>query len=89
MQKIYAGSRACRDHSGREYRFDYYILIEEIHAGGLCCEHYGVLVRDGSGNRSAVPGITPCRSRLEGLLALLMDNVVTPIDLPDVIQDWL
>lgn len=62
----------------------YYLLTEESAAGAL----YGVQA-ELNGERTAVPGITMSRHRVQNLLDGLIQGQVTPVALRDVVDDWL
>ena len=90
MREIFAGSRTEKDETGTQLRFDYYILIGEMDVGRFFCESYGVKVAQrGTDRECAVPDVTTSVARIDSLMELLMENGVTPINLPEVLQDWL
>lgn len=71
-------------------RYDYSILIEVVDTGNFVCESYGACVTSrSSGARVAIPNITVSPSRIDELMRLLVRNQVGPVQLRDVIDDWL
>lgn len=90
MREIFAGSRTEKDEKGIQLRFDYYILVGEMDVGRFFCESYGVKVTQrGTPSLCAIPDVTTSAARIDSLMELLMKNGVTPISLPEVVQDWL
>lgn len=90
MRELYVGSRTAEDTGGRQYRFHYYVLIGEISTGQFFCESYGVKITQAdTDNQCAVPGITTSAARIDGLMERLLANCATPVNLPDVVADWL
>lgn len=90
MREIFAGSRTEKDETGLQFCFDYYILVGEMDVGQFFCESYGVKVsQQGTEDQCSVPNVTTSAARIDSLMELLMESGVTPISLPEVIQDWL
>lgn len=90
MRELYVGSRTAADGSGEDLRFDYYVLIGEMDTGTFFCESYGVaVVQAGTDFACRVPNITVSVPRIDRLVALLLEHTVTPVNLPEVVQDWL
>ena len=71
--------------------YDYAILVDEMQvAEGFFCESYGgKATPKGGGEPAQVANITVSTSRIDGLMELLVRNQVTPLNLRDVIDDWL
>lgn len=89
-QELYLGSRTVEDELGRLRRFDYYLLVGEVATGQFFCESYGVKVlQEDTDNQCAIPNITTSAARIDSLVELLMVYCVTPLNLPDVVADWL
>lgn len=89
-QELYLGSRTAEDELGNQHSFDYFLLVGEIAAGPFFCESYGVKVaQQGTGSQCAVPNITTSAMRIDRLAELLMVSCVTPVNLPEVVADWL
>lgn len=89
-QELFLGSRTAADEFGRQCRFDYYLLVGEITAGQLSCESYGVKVtQEDSDSQCAIPNITTSAARIDALADMLLVYCVTPLNLPDVVADWL
>ncbi|SMC47771.1 DUF6514 family protein [Papillibacter cinnamivorans] len=92
MRELLFTSKEAEAEGGIKYRFDYYMLIEEISGGNdLLCENYGVKIAspDQDGDVLAIGNITMSVRGIETLLKLLSDNFVTPVSLPYVVEDWL
>ncbi len=75
-------------------RTEYYLLIEEIQVGDtLLCENYGIrlclLHGDHPEESVAVSCVSPDSKKITKLMDLLIRNLVTPITLADVLEDWL
>lgn len=89
-QELFLGSRTAADELGHQHRFDYYLLVGEITAGQLSCESYGVKVtQEDTESQCAIPNITTSAARIDALTNLLLVYCVTPVNLPDVVADWL
>lgn len=80
MRRHFAGAARCGG-----LPVHYFLLVHERRAGRRM---YGVLV-EGGGNRELIPSVTPSRSRVRALLALLIQGRVTPATARDVVEDWL
>ena len=78
-----------RDEAGGLRRVHYYLQVETVESGGLCCENYGVRVSEETGESAAVPNITTSALRIDELISLLVEHKVGPTALPDVVADWL
>ena len=82
-------ARQCSDDSGKVRRFQYFLTVEEAQIQNLCLENYGVRIAEEGGDDCTVSGLTTSASRIDELMALLVDNLVGPAGLRDVIADWL
>ena len=82
-------ARQCSDDSGRSHRFQYFLTVEETQVQNLCLENYGVRIAEEGGQDCALSGLTTSASRIDELLTLLVDNLVGPAGLRDVVEDWL
>ncbi len=92
MRELLFTCKEAEAEGGQRYRFDYYMLIEEISGGNdLLCENYGVKIAspEKDGDVLAVRNITMSVKGIERLLRLLSDHFVTPVSLPYVVEDWL
>ncbi len=89
-QELYLGSRSVEDELGCRRRFDYYLLVGEVATGQFFCESYGVKVaQEGTDNQCAIPNLTTSAARIDSLVELLQVDCVTPVNLPEVVADWL
>ena len=89
MQEIKVSTRECADQQGRLRRFEYFLLVEEVCVGGFTMENYGVKIKEAGGGSAEIRALTPSQSRIEVFLKLLSDNLVTPVSLGEVTEDWL
>ena len=89
MRELLVDSCGTEEEDSSDY--EYYILIDQMEvSGGFACESYGVKVvcrRDG--DLEEIPNITTSISRIDELMDLLVRNLVTPVTLRDVVEDWL
>lgn len=89
-QELYLGSRAVEDEQGRRHRFHYYLLVGEIETDHFFCESYGVKVtQEEDDSQCAIPNLTTSAARIDSLVERLMVCCVTPVNLPEVVADWL
>lgn len=89
MMETAISSRTCTDETGESHTFHYYLLSQEILADHFSCDDYGVKIVGSDGTSVSIPGITPNYARIMELLDLLTEHVVTPTNLPEIIEDWL
>lgn len=87
--KIKITTRTCTDETGRSHLFHYFLLAQPVDTGGLCCENYGVCIEDEQNNTVSIPSITTSATRIDQLITLLVEHLVGPAGLEDVIADWL
>lgn len=92
MRELLYSEKEAESEGGERFRFNYYLLTEEISGGkDLLFENYGVKIASPEKEDEAlvVKNITMSVRGIERLLKLLSDNFVTPVSLPDVLEDWL
>ena len=82
-------ARQCTDDQGRLRQFHYYLTVDLEETSRFCLENYGVRITEEGGDASALPALTTSASRIDELLTLLVDNLVGPAGLADVVADWL
>ena len=82
------GTRTCLDEQDKQHTFRYWLITQQIPIGRFAFEDYGVTVEEEGGERVCLRSITHSRPRIEALLALLLEHAVTPLNLPDVVEDW-
>lgn len=82
-------SRTATDEQGICRKYHYSLLVDHITAGNFTCEDYGVQIQEENGDCARIPGITTSAVRIDELLSLLADNLVSPSSLSDVVADWL
>lgn len=88
MQDTLIGTSTCPDEQGTFHTFHYSLLTRQLPAGAFLFEEYGVQVAEDGGSCVRMPSITHSRSRIDTLLALLVEHAVSPIGLYDVVEDW-
>ena len=69
----------------RELCVDYYLLSEDVESIG---ERYGIQVTC-KDEAETIFGITISQIRILSLLRRLMDGLVTPSTVRDVVEDWI
>ena len=89
MRDLFLERLTLVDSEGRLRAYDYYITVDEVNAGCLVCECYGIRIEEEGGLQAAARGITSSLSRIYELTASVLTGKVTPISLADVISDWL
>ena len=89
MRELFLQTLTLPDESGREHRYDYSILIDEMDVGPFSCESYGVRVAERGGAEASAPHVTCSAARIDELSELLLKNGVTPTTFHDVLADWL
>ena len=87
--KIKITSRSWTDEDGTSHSFQYYLLVQCIDTGQLCFEDYGVCIEDELHRITCIPSITTSAAHIDQLITLLVDHLVGPAGLEDVIADWL
>lgn len=90
MRELAVAKKQACDEQGRVHDYEYSILVGEMTvASGICCESYGVKVRECDGESEEITNLTVSASRIDELVDLLVRNVVTPCTLRNVVEDWL
>ena len=89
MRELFLQTLTLPDESGRERRYDYSILIDEMDVGPYSCESYGIRVAERGGAEASAPHVTTSAARIDELSELLLKNGVTPTTFHDVLTDWL
>ena len=82
-------SRTVTDEMGKQRRYHYSVLVDQIESGNFACEDYGVRIQEEGGDCAAVASITTSAMRIDELMTLLVENRVGPTTLGDVVADWL
>lgn len=73
-----------------ERRWRYGLLVEDIEVDGFHCESYGVAVTDTlTGECARRRHVTVSAMDALALVNTLARNMVTPVSLEDVVEDWL
>ena len=88
MHETMIGTRICSDELGFPHTFCYWLITQHIPAGHFTLENYGVKVEEEGGESACFYSITYSRTRIDTLLALLMEHAVTPVNLFEVMEDW-
>lgn len=90
MRELFVETRTVEGEDGVVHRFDYYVVVGEMAAGGrFNCESYGIKVREQGGDTAVIPNLTVSIARIDGLMELLTRNTVGPAGARDVVDDWL
>ena len=88
MESIIA-AQTLTDEQGRQHNFEYHCIISKAVYEETEVTEYGVRIIQNGGESICIPSITSDRVRFEELTNLLIRNGVTPVSLPDVLEDWL
>ncbi len=88
MQETYIDTRSCLDEEGLLHTFRYFLLTRQIPAGRFLFQEYGVMVEETGADCARICHVTHSHPKIQELLALLVGHAVTPVDLPDVVEDW-
>lgn len=88
MMETLAGTQVISDEQGTSHTLHYLLVSRQIPAGHFFFEEYGVKIEDVGHDSACVYPITHSRSRIEDLLSTLIRHAVTPVTLPDVVEDW-
>ncbi len=89
MRELFLKTLELTDQAGKQRRYEYSILIDEMDVGPFACESYGIKVAEKGGEAISIPNLTCSVARIDELSELLLRNGVTPITVSDVVQDWL
>ena len=91
MRELYIGREEAEGEEGNKYRFDYYILIDQVTVeGDFFCESYGIKILSPDTREAAeIPNITVSISRIDDLAERMLRNGVSPVTARDVVEDWL
>lgn len=88
--RILDWSRLAERPAVEERRWRYGLLVEDIEVEGFHCESYGFLVADDrTGEESRCRHVTVNAAQAVTLLERLIHCGVSPVHLPDVVEDWL
>lgn len=73
-----------------ERRWRYGLLVEDIEVDGFHCESYGVAVTDTlTGESERRRHVTVNAKEALELVSTLARGAVSPVNLPEVVEDWL
>ncbi len=81
--------RQFTDDRGRPRRFRYFLLIGQAGTPPFLCESYGVRIQEEGGDSAEVCDLTTDPTAMDRLMTLLVDGLVGPAGLPDVVEDWV
>lgn len=82
-------TRCCRDQQDNPRLFHYYLTANLEEHPRFVCENYGVRIVEDGVDAVEIPSITNSAARIDQLLTLLVDNMVGPAGVRDVVSDWL
>jgi len=80
--------RTFQDESGKTRRFRYWLLTEQAGSPPFCCESYGVRVLEEDGECASFPSLTTDPAAIDKLMTLLVDGLVGPASLGDIVEDF-
>lgn len=90
MRELFVETRTAAGEDGIVHRFDYYVVVGEMEAGGrFSCESYGVKIQEQGGDGVVIPNLTVSVPRIDALMELLLRNTVGPASAREVVDDWL
>lgn len=89
MMETIIASQTLTDEEGNQHSFEYCCITRKTMYDETEVTEYGIGITQDRGESIRIPGITSDRTRFEELANLLIRNGVTPISLPDVLEDWL
>ncbi len=89
MRRVPIATRTVADEQGRERLFRYDLIIDTEETCHFTCENYGVGVLEPGGEDAVIPAITPRAERIDELLTMLVEHLVSPTTVRDVVADWL
>ena len=81
MQETLVAVRVVERGAGKGDRFSYY-RMKDSHG-------YGVCVKNQKDAVAIASGVTEKRGRIDALLNWLIQGLVSPIQMQDVVDDWL
>ena len=82
-------TRHCADQTGNQRCFHYFLTVDQGETQHFFCENYGIRISEEDGGDTVVPCITTSAKRIDELMTLLVDNLVGPAGLGDIVADWL
>ena len=82
-------ARRFMDEFGTCRQFHYYVTVDYEESPHFFCENYGVHIMEDSGGEATIRSITPSSTRIDELITLLVEHLVGPTTLADVVADWL
>lgn len=80
MEKVLTGICVWKEEPIRYY------MIRHL-AGGIT-DAYGILV-EFKEERAVIEHISPVRKKVQDLLECMRKGMVTPVSVPDIVEDWL
>lgn len=88
--RILDWSTLTRSPSLAEHRCRYGLLVEDVESEGFHCESYGFLVADDhTGEKNLCRHVTVNAAQAVELLENLARYHASPVNLQDVVEDWL
>lgn len=89
MMELPIATRTVEDETGLSRIYHYSLVVDQVESGRFICEDYGVSITEDSGDCQTIPSITTSALRIDELITLLVENLVSPTSLPDIVADWL
>ena len=87
MRRFIAGTATCFDEQGNEHSFRYFLLAGKASAERSHNRLYGIRIEKPGGESAQIAELTASRAFALELLNFLMEQAVTPINLPEVLAD--
>jgi len=82
-------ARRFMDEFGKYRQFHYYVTVDYEQSPHFFCENYGVHIMEDCGGEASVRRITTSSTRIDELITMLVEHLVGPAALADVVADWL
>ena len=81
--------RQFLDELGIPRQFHYYVTVDPVETPNFFCEIYGVRILEEPDTEESVHAVTTSATRIDELMTLLVEHMVGPASLRDVVDDWL
>lgn len=89
MMELKFATKSFSDERSQTRCFHYFLLVDPVEHGNFFCENYGVKVSEENGDSALIRGITASSRRIHELITTLVEHLVGPTVLADVVDDWL
>jgi hypothetical protein len=94
MKSLFFSSAEVESDDRVKYRLNYFILVEDVSGenGDLILESYGikvVIANEDKEEKVEISNITTNALKIENLLKIFYNNMVTPATAYDIVSDWI